>query len=314
MWYVRASMWLASGSEKTSQGGPSPAGTSRVTQLFHLPLRPSQNERELDRTLGQRPQPTPSPSLTGHAFSPLPTGALQIESSEETDQGKYECVATNSAGVRYSSPANLYVRGRERCVQVKGRDPSHPVPLPPQAHSLRAPLSPADPSRRAPAQSRQDLGPSGIPLRTSVSSPVNRGQLIPPSHPCACDGLPVGCRGGRWGWGGRAAGGERGRARVGESDLSLQGWGSLQASAPPCPPARVSFFCGVSCVPPFVMCSLCFSEIRGLVAPASPSPALQRPPSESWGGVFKAAPPPPAPAPSAELSPVLFLLAPLKKD
>ncbi|OCU00271.1 hypothetical protein XELAEV_1800603116mg, partial [Xenopus laevis] len=36
--------------------------------------------------------------------------ALQIENSEETDQGKYECVATNSAGVRYSSPANLYVR------------------------------------------------------------------------------------------------------------------------------------------------------------------------------------------------------------
>lgn len=41
-------------------------------------------------------------------------GGLQIESSEETDQGKYECVASNSAGVRYSSPANLYVRGRER--------------------------------------------------------------------------------------------------------------------------------------------------------------------------------------------------------
>ncbi|XP_044124279.1 receptor-type tyrosine-protein phosphatase S isoform X9 [Bufo gargarizans] len=39
-------------------------------------------------------------------------GALQIENSEETDQGKYECVATNSAGVRYSSPANLYVRVR----------------------------------------------------------------------------------------------------------------------------------------------------------------------------------------------------------
>ncbi|XP_041086571.1 receptor-type tyrosine-protein phosphatase S-like isoform X21 [Polyodon spathula] len=37
-------------------------------------------------------------------------GALQIENSEETDQGKYECVASNSAGVRYSSPANLYVR------------------------------------------------------------------------------------------------------------------------------------------------------------------------------------------------------------
>nr|XP_046178530.1 receptor-type tyrosine-protein phosphatase S-like isoform X1 [Oncorhynchus gorbuscha]XP_046178531.1 receptor-type tyrosine-protein phosphatase S-like isoform X1 [Oncorhynchus gorbuscha]XP_046178532.1 receptor-type tyrosine-protein phosphatase S-like isoform X1 [Oncorhynchus gorbuscha] len=37
-------------------------------------------------------------------------GALQIENSEELDQGKYECVATNSQGVRYSSPANLYVR------------------------------------------------------------------------------------------------------------------------------------------------------------------------------------------------------------
>ncbi|KAL1281179.1 hypothetical protein QQF64_015779, partial [Cirrhinus molitorella] len=36
--------------------------------------------------------------------------ALQIERSEETDQGKYECVASNSQGVRYSSPANLYVR------------------------------------------------------------------------------------------------------------------------------------------------------------------------------------------------------------
>uniref|UniRef100_A0A8C5JG59 protein-tyrosine-phosphatase n=1 Tax=Junco hyemalis TaxID=40217 RepID=A0A8C5JG59_JUNHY len=46
--------------------------------------------------------------------SPCRSG-LQIESSEETDQGKYECVASNSAGVRYSSPANLYVRGREAC-------------------------------------------------------------------------------------------------------------------------------------------------------------------------------------------------------
>ncbi|XP_076421016.1 receptor-type tyrosine-protein phosphatase F isoform X12 [Peromyscus maniculatus bairdii] len=39
-------------------------------------------------------------------------GALQIESSEESDQGKYECVATNPAGTRYSAPANLYVRVR----------------------------------------------------------------------------------------------------------------------------------------------------------------------------------------------------------
>ncbi|XP_041134224.1 receptor-type tyrosine-protein phosphatase F-like isoform X6 [Polyodon spathula] len=39
-------------------------------------------------------------------------GALQIENSEESDQGKYECVASNSAGTRYSAPANLYVRVR----------------------------------------------------------------------------------------------------------------------------------------------------------------------------------------------------------
>ncbi|XP_010773442.1 receptor-type tyrosine-protein phosphatase F-like, partial [Notothenia coriiceps] len=42
----------------------------------------------------------------------LRSGALQIEISEESDQGKYECVALNSAGTRYSSPANLYVRGK----------------------------------------------------------------------------------------------------------------------------------------------------------------------------------------------------------
>ncbi|XP_040213978.1 receptor-type tyrosine-protein phosphatase delta isoform X30 [Rana temporaria] len=42
----------------------------------------------------------------------LRSGALQIEQSEESDQGKYECVATNSAGTRYSAPANLYVRVR----------------------------------------------------------------------------------------------------------------------------------------------------------------------------------------------------------
>ncbi|XP_041134231.1 receptor-type tyrosine-protein phosphatase F-like isoform X13 [Polyodon spathula] len=42
----------------------------------------------------------------------LRSGALQIENSEESDQGKYECVASNSAGTRYSAPANLYVRVR----------------------------------------------------------------------------------------------------------------------------------------------------------------------------------------------------------
>uniref|UniRef100_A0A3Q1CM28 protein-tyrosine-phosphatase n=1 Tax=Amphiprion ocellaris TaxID=80972 RepID=A0A3Q1CM28_AMPOC len=51
------------------------------------------------------------PNSSQGRIKKLRSGALQIENSEETDQGKYECVATNSQGVRYSSPANLYVRG-----------------------------------------------------------------------------------------------------------------------------------------------------------------------------------------------------------
>ncbi|XP_042184895.1 receptor-type tyrosine-protein phosphatase S isoform X1 [Oncorhynchus tshawytscha] len=50
------------------------------------------------------------PSSSQGRIKQLRSGALQIENSEELDQGKYECVATNSQGVRYSSPANLYVR------------------------------------------------------------------------------------------------------------------------------------------------------------------------------------------------------------
>ncbi|XP_041076999.1 receptor-type tyrosine-protein phosphatase delta isoform X4 [Polyodon spathula] len=51
--------------------------------------------------------------LRSESFGGTPIrGALQIEQSEESDQGKYECVATNGAGTRYSAPANLYVRVR----------------------------------------------------------------------------------------------------------------------------------------------------------------------------------------------------------
>ncbi|XP_052402117.1 receptor-type tyrosine-protein phosphatase S [Carassius gibelio] len=51
--------------------------------------------------------------LRSESFGGTPIrGALQIDQSEETDQGKYECVATNSEGTRYSTPANLYVRVR----------------------------------------------------------------------------------------------------------------------------------------------------------------------------------------------------------
>ncbi|KAK1792090.1 hypothetical protein P4O66_001868 [Electrophorus voltai] len=70
---------------------------------------------------------TPDPEITWFKdFLPISThahgrikqlrsesfGALQIDQSEANDQGKYECVATNSAGTRYSTPANLYVRVR----------------------------------------------------------------------------------------------------------------------------------------------------------------------------------------------------------
>ncbi|KAF7230414.1 transcript variant X27 [Nothobranchius furzeri] len=51
----------------------------------------------------------------------LRSGALQIEQSEESDQGKYECVATNNDGTRYSAPANLYVRGMKLVRRVPPR-------------------------------------------------------------------------------------------------------------------------------------------------------------------------------------------------
>ncbi|XP_042311399.1 receptor-type tyrosine-protein phosphatase delta isoform X41 [Sceloporus undulatus] len=58
-------------------------------------------------------------------------GALQIESSEESDQGKYECVATNSAGTRYSAPANLYVRELREVRRVPPR-----FSIPPTNHEI----------------------------------------------------------------------------------------------------------------------------------------------------------------------------------
>ncbi|XP_036926812.1 receptor-type tyrosine-protein phosphatase delta isoform X13 [Sturnira hondurensis] len=58
-------------------------------------------------------------------------GALQIEQSEESDQGKYECVATNSAGTRYSAPANLYVRELREVRRVPPR-----FSIPPTHHDI----------------------------------------------------------------------------------------------------------------------------------------------------------------------------------
>ncbi|XP_053319655.1 receptor-type tyrosine-protein phosphatase S isoform X7 [Spea bombifrons] len=67
------------------------------------------------------------PSSSNGRIRQLKSGALQIENSEETDQGKYECVATNSAGVRYSSPANLYVRELREVRRVAPRFSIFPV-------------------------------------------------------------------------------------------------------------------------------------------------------------------------------------------
>ncbi|XP_037530274.1 protein tyrosine phosphatase receptor type Db [Nematolebias whitei] len=63
-----------------------------------LPVNTSNNNRRIKQ-------------LRSESFGGTPIrGALQIEMSEESDQGKYECVATNSDGTRYSTPANLYHR------------------------------------------------------------------------------------------------------------------------------------------------------------------------------------------------------------
>lgn len=40
------------------------------------------------------------------------SGDLIITNSQEQDEGKYECMAVNDAGVAFSYNANLYVRGK----------------------------------------------------------------------------------------------------------------------------------------------------------------------------------------------------------
>uniref|UniRef100_A0A8C1ZKE6 protein-tyrosine-phosphatase n=1 Tax=Cyprinus carpio TaxID=7962 RepID=A0A8C1ZKE6_CYPCA len=71
------------------------------------------------------------PALSQGRIKQLRSGALQIERSEETDQGKYECVASNSQGVRYSSPANLYVRELREVRRVPPR-----FTIPPVSHEI----------------------------------------------------------------------------------------------------------------------------------------------------------------------------------
>lgn len=131
-------------------------------------------------------------------------------------------------------------------------------PLPPWAHSLRAPLFPADPSRRAP----HPLVTAGPWVRRHPSLDLSfftskMGAAYTP-RPHACDRYPVGCR--TW-WGGRR---ERGRAKG--VSLGPTGLGEPAGHCPARPPARPSESASVVCraVPPLAVCLLCFSKLRGL--------------------------------------------------
>ncbi|CAH1252412.1 PTPRF [Branchiostoma lanceolatum] len=50
--------------------------------------------------------------MTDTRIKLLSSGSLQINSTIQEDEGRYECVATNNLGTRYSYPANLYIRVR----------------------------------------------------------------------------------------------------------------------------------------------------------------------------------------------------------
>lgn len=57
--------------------------------------------------------------LISVCFSFCSPGALQISDSQETDQGKYECVAENSLGTQHATAITLWVRGQ--CIIIKSR-------------------------------------------------------------------------------------------------------------------------------------------------------------------------------------------------
>ncbi|XP_033336425.1 tyrosine-protein phosphatase Lar isoform X4 [Megalopta genalis] len=61
---------------------------------------------------------------TNPRYTVLDTGTLQITESDESDQGKYECVANNSVGTEYSKSATLYVK-------VRRVPPKFSIPPPP---------------------------------------------------------------------------------------------------------------------------------------------------------------------------------------
>ena len=52
-------------------------------------------------------------------------GSLQVTDARESDEGKYECSAENTVGIKYLFPVNPYVRGISDsfwiCAAVYGR-------------------------------------------------------------------------------------------------------------------------------------------------------------------------------------------------
>lgn len=101
------------------QNQPTPSGFPEITTSPSL--KAVENGRNTVMMCGASGTPAPEikwlkdsiPVDTSNArFQVLDSGSLQIESAQESDEGKYECIAENEVGTTYSYPANLYVRVR----------------------------------------------------------------------------------------------------------------------------------------------------------------------------------------------------------
>ncbi|CAE1147228.1 PTPRD [Acanthosepion pharaonis] len=96
-----------------------PEGYPRIT--IHPSLKAVEKDRNTVLQCGATGIPEPKITwlrdfipvdLSNPRLTLLESGALQIERSQESDVGKYECVAENEKGVDYSYAANLYVKVR----------------------------------------------------------------------------------------------------------------------------------------------------------------------------------------------------------
>ncbi|XP_036361663.1 receptor-type tyrosine-protein phosphatase F isoform X7 [Octopus sinensis] len=96
-----------------------PEGYPRITD--HPSLKAVEKDRNTILQCHAKGEPKPSiiwlrdfipVDLSNPRLTLLEGGELQIERSQESDVGKYECVAENEHGVDYSYAANLYVKVR----------------------------------------------------------------------------------------------------------------------------------------------------------------------------------------------------------